>query len=497
MAVENAPARSARDAIWVILAFVLLLFSNGRWLLPIASWLAPVFLLRFTRTQRPRVGLLVAFLAISVANAIIWVRIVPLQGPMYFAITIVLGLSQFIALAIDRLIAPRLRGISATLVFPLAAVSLEFLYSAVSPYGTWGAMAYTQSHDLPLIQSVSVTGLAGIAFLIAWFASTVNAAWETGFDWTRSRRELLPFAVVFVLAHLAGAARLAIPPGDTVRVASFTVTPHPPLDLGDLLFHPRTGAALDSARRSIGALDDSLLAAADREAAAGAKVVFWSECNGVVLESDEKAFIARGEALARERGIYLGMALAPFTPGAGYYENLLVIACPEGRTIARYHKARPVPGDPERGADLHLPVVETAFGRIAGAICFDGDFPALMRDAGRGRAGMLIIPSSDWRAIDPIHTHMAMFRGIENGCSVVRQTNKGLSAATDAYGRVLASADFFHARPYVMVSQVPTRRVRTVYRKVGDLFSWLCVAGLLILAAHAPLARRRPAGDVT
>ena len=35
---------------------------------------------------------------------------------------------------------------------------------------------------------------------------------------------------------------------------------------------------------------------------------------------------------------------------------------------------------------------------------------------------MILVPASDWRAIDPLHTHMALLRGIESGCSVIRQT---------------------------------------------------------------------------
>ena len=149
-----------------------------------------------------------------------------------------------------------------------------------------------------------------------------------------------------------------------------------------------------------------------------------------------------------------------------------------------------MPGDPERGADSELPVVETVFGRIACAICFDADFPSLMRDAGRARADILIVPSSDWKAIDPIHTRMALVRGVENGCAVVRQTNLGLSAAADAYGRILASVDYFHTRPYVMIAQVPTSGTGTLYTRWGDLFAWLCLAALLPLAG---MARRRDA----
>ena len=38
---------------------------------------------------------------------------------------------------------------------------------------------------------------------------------------------------------------------------------------------------------------------------------------------------------------------------------------------------------------------------------------------------------------------MAIFRAIENGMSVIRQADEGLSIATDPYGRILAQTDFF------------------------------------------------------
>jgi len=136
----------------------------------------------------------------------------------------------------------------------------------------------------------------------------------------------------------------------------------------------------------------------------------------------------------------------------------------------------------------------TPLGRIGAAICFDLDFPDLVLREGRTGADIMLVPSSDWREIDPLHTRMALMRGIENGCSIVRPTAKGLSAAADYEGRMLASADFFQTNDPVMVAQVPVRGVRTIYARVGDLFAGLCALGVLVAAAMAlrgrALARR-------
>jgi len=43
-----------------------------------------------------------------------------------------------------------------------------------------------------------------------------------------------------------------------------------------------------------------------------------------------------------------------------------------------------------------------------------------------------------------------------------------------------------------MVAEVATGGVRTVYSRVGDLFSWLALAGLAALCVKATAGRGRP-----
>jgi apolipoprotein N-acyltransferase len=116
------------------------------------------------------------------------------------------------------------------------------------------------------------------------------------------------------------------------------------------------------------------------------------------------------------------------------------------------------------------------------------DFPGHLKQAGRRNADIMLVPSNDWREIDPWHSHMARFRAIEQGFNMVRHVSNGLSLASDYQGRVLASMDHFATDQREMVAMVPTRGVRTLYSLIGDLFAWVCVAGL---AATVVLSRRR------
>jgi apolipoprotein N-acyltransferase len=74
---------------------------------------------------------------------------------------------------------------------------------------------------------------------------------------------------------------------------------------------------------------------------------------------------------------------------------------------------------------------------------------------------------------------MAAFRAIENGVSLLRPAASGISSAVDPWGRVLGVADFFAPGDGTLTAQVPMTGVRTLYAGIGDLFAWLCVAGLV------------------
>ena len=146
-----------------------------------------------------------------------------------------------------------------------------------------------------------------------------------------------------------------------------------------------------------------------------------------------------------------------------------------------------------RPGDRVLRTSKSPFGTISGVICWDADFPTTVRQAGRNGTDILLVPSNDRRELDPTHTQMAVFRAIENGVSLVRQASNGLSIATDPYGRVLAAVDHFTASEWVMVAQVPTQGVFTVYSVIGDLFGWLAVVGFVSIFIWAVVRWRKAA----
>ena len=241
------------------------------------------------------------------------------------------------------------------------------------------------------------------------------------------------------------------------------------------------------------ARDEDLLSRAELEMQAGAKIVFWGEANAIMFKEEEAAFVTRGREMAAKYQAYLGMALGVLNAGKTRpVENKLLLIQPNGQVAWEYNKAHPVPG-PEAAlqvlGDGKLRELNTPYGRLSSIICYDGDFPQLLAQAGTLGVDVVIDPSNDWRAIDPWHTQMASFRAIEQGFNLIRHTSQGLSAAFDYQGRRIAAMDDYHTADYAMVSYVPTRGVRTTYSRLRDWFAWFCLVGLAFLAVQSLRAR--------
>jgi len=230
---------------------------------------------------------------------------------------------------------------------------------------------------------------------------------------------------------------------------------------------------------------DAYFAATAREARAGAQVVVWPEITGMAFESEDAPFIARAQEVARQNGVYLTVPLFIFDPGAlRPIENKLLLIDPTGAIVMEHIKYGGNIVEGVLRGDGKLQAVDTPFGVLAGVICWDMDYPAVIQQTGQNGTGLLLVPSSDWFEIDPLHAQMAVFRAIENGMSVVRQTDLGLSIAVDAYGRVLAQTDYFGSTDRTMVAQVPVRHVATAYTMFGRWLDWVFLMGFLAVIAY-------------
>jgi apolipoprotein N-acyltransferase len=399
-----------------------------------------------------------------------------------------------------RLFAPRIPGFRSTLIFPLAWVGIEFIFHRwITPYGSWASLAYTQTDFSSLLQVASLTGTAGISFLMVWFASIAAVLLrpddESEHGWMAAAAYMLVLGTVLFFGHY----RLSRPPPEQNLFRTAGIVPSVSL-MGDLeralapirRGEPASAPLLDTIADLAGRLNDDLFERTRREARAGARLVAWSETDGRTLKLDEPRYLERAARLAAEEDVYVVMAYGVWNPGTQPpLENKLAAIAPSSGVVWDYHKAYPIIGAESyfmSAGDGVVRALDTSFGRISAVICHDLDFPALLGQAARQKIGLMIGPAADWRAITPLHANMSILRSIEAGFSLLRPTSDGRSLATDSRGRALAIVDYADD---AMVAHLRAAPVWTLYGLVGDLFAWLCLAGFSALAALAVFRPRR------
>lgn len=475
---------SKSSPLWLIAGAILTAAAHMRWGVGALAWIAPIpFLiyLRATGGIASRAWFALALFA-GYTLAILKICTAPIPPVMSLVFALPTSLLMFTAYLAWDMAARRGSIWLAPLAFASASVVAEFAQHRFTPFASWGAVAYTQIDNLPLLQVSALVGMAGVSFIVNWMAASLEAAHESR-DWRP-----LAFTLAVTLAVTSwGTLRLGLAaPGETVRVAAVGTDstvggfPYPSVDAMEVV-------------------NQALFARTAAAATAGAKLVSWTEAATLVLAENEPAFIERLSAAARSAQIELVAAYIVPDDATRTYINKFVWVRPDGSVDHTYLKHHPVPGEPATAGTAPQQAVDTLAGRAAGSICYDFDFPALARAQAQLGIDLAVVPSSDWLGIDPIHAQMASVRAIEGGFSLLRSTRMGLTAAYDPYGRSRAWESSFDATDRIVITALPRHGIKTLYTAIGDVFVLVCAVfiGLSAALLTLPFLRSRQRGSET
>ncbi len=471
----------------LILGIGLYTLVTWKWNVAIATWLAPVFLIRYFRLQKCWYATLPAALLIWAASYANKSGAWGMDPLLEVAAVGIAALPMIIALYLDRFAARRLSSTWATLVFPAAVVALDYGISFL-PFGTVFSLSVSQYYLEPLVQIATITGIWGIEFLVLWAAPVINALWENGFDVRPVRIPAAVYALCLTAVLLYGGLRLVIerPVTTTVRVAGVTVA-HARNYWDDVIDQGTPQEQVRMLAPEFQELENQLFLESENAVRSGAKVIFWSEADAFILPEQKEAFLERARSFARQYQVYFMPAYQVLRYGDTSGFNGLTLITPQGEIAYEYEKTMSWYATTSDGV-LHS--IDSPYGRIGAAICFDMDFPALIRQAGLQKVDIMLVPSFDTYPTRVYHSEVGLLRGIEDGFSMVRMVNEGTSMAIDYRGHLLASQDFFTTPSRIMIVDLPTRGVTTLYGQLGDWFAWLSI--LLALASILSAAVFRP-----
>jgi apolipoprotein N-acyltransferase len=333
------------------------------------------------------------------------------------------------------------------------------------------------------MQIASVTGLWGITFIISWFASLTNHLWESGFKFNRFT---LTSACLLLIVLGFGFGRILLPaqPKQIAQIAGFSL---PNGKMMEVISQLNAGD-----ETAIDELHIKQLGQIRSMADEGANIVVLQEGAGMGTSDQVKNLIEEASTIAKEKNIYI--VLPVFDLGKTPAENKVHIIDPNGDVVLTHIKYGGNMFEGTLKGNEILQTVDTPYGKLSAIICWDADFPNIIKQAGAQNVDLLFVPSQDWFGVRDIHAGMATFRAVENGMSIFRQTGQGVSVVVDAYGRVLNRADTYEESVNgfagIQMVETPLGSVNTLYPSVGDMVGNITLAGMIGLVAGLWLTRK-------
>ncbi len=386
-----------------------------------------------------------------------------------------------------------------------AWVAVELARTRITGF-PWDLLGITQVDNIPLAHIATLTGVYGLSFEIMVVNTALAAAFvirsERG---QRSKRTPLLLATAAAIIVLQ-AGRLITPPVLPTDHAARLVQQNIPVLQGS----EWTKEYFEGTLHDLTAI--SLSAPSPNQSSASSArpdLIVWPESPAPFYGNDP-TFRETVSNIARASQSWmlvgnLGMRNAGETPEhATRLYNSASLVSPGGEWLGRYDKMHLVPfgeyvpfkrvfgfaggltqevGDFSPGTS-RAPL--QAGGKLGVFICYESIFPDEIRQLAANGAQVFVNVSNDgWYGDSGAyaqHLKQARMRAVENDRWLLRDTNTGVTASIDPYGRVVSSLPrkvrAALDAPYALTN------VTTFYTRHGDWFAYLCaiisVAGVLL-----------------
>ena len=408
-------------------------------------------------------------------------------------------------------------------------VALETILGCFLTGFPWLALGVSQHKMVPLIQIASVTGVAGVSFLVVWFAAAlpgagVSLVQHPAARWFAMREVALPaMAIALTIGWGIAQPRLRQHLNQRSRSGELRLALVQPSIPQTMIWNPA-----EKTNRFAKLMQLSELALATKP-----DVLVWPEA--ALPELNDESFRAITNLVARHQVFMVfGADDYELKPGAqpgsnrpsdyAFYNSALLLS-PEGKVLATYRKRHlvifgeyipladwlpflkwftPIEGGFTAGREPvafalaarrkgDTPVPQSTPPNLAPVplragmlICFEDVIASVTRASASDADFLLNLTNDGWfgeSAQQFQHAAHSVFRAVENRRPVVRCTNNGLTCWVDETGFMhdlgVGDAADVHGTGFRVVKlQMPAgAREPTFYQRHGNWFGWTC-AGL-------------------
>ncbi|MDP9162204.1 MAG: apolipoprotein N-acyltransferase [Acidobacteriota bacterium] len=397
----------------------------------------------------------------------------------------------------------------ALLLSPVLWVAVELSRTRVTGF-PWDLLGTTQVDNIPLARLATVTGVYGLSFEIM----VVNAAFAAVYLIRRQHRQPLLIASICAAIVLQAGRLIPAPVALPDHSALLVQANIPILESSDWTTQYFTDTLRDLSSISLHPPSEARPGSDSTSRQIHPDLIVWPESPAPFYSSDA-IFRNAVSDVARASHTWvlagsLGVRNASTTlqqPSELYNSGSLVSQ--NGEWVSRYDKIHLVPfgeyvpfkplfsfaggltkevGDFSRGSSrAPLDAGGTKLGTF---ICYESIFPDEIRQLAANGAQVFVNISNDgWYGDSGAyaqHLKQARMRAVENARWLLRDTNTGVTASIDPYGRVVATIP--RKIRSALTAPYGISGVITFYTRHGDWFAYLCA----IISVGALLMRLRP-----
>ncbi len=482
---------------WLLLGFVLMLFSYGIFNTGICAWLFAIPLIRYVNIRPKWSSILWMLLgAVIVANLTFWGLVQDgfnMMNQIYCTVNGVRMWSPFFVYFLCRKF--KAEKLIAYLAFPASVAVVEFFID--NPFvSVMTSLSVSQFWNIGLMQLASVTGVVGVSFIVTLCASVVNYTWEDGLNRNTAISAVIYGIIVVLITGIGMSSIQKITTGDqTVRVAASVENIN--------LFAENTGD-LDkydgtSEEKIIKASLDMIENSAKDAAYNGSSVLVFPEDAFACTENKAEYFIGEVKRIAKENDVNILLPLLRFpdvevqddgdilyyvvqtetsvTENGLKKTNTLNFIDRNGEMLNMYVKNHLVPVVEEpftKKGDGKTPIVEVDGVKYTYLIC--ADYTSNQYAYNGREADIFLNPSYDWEAFQYFTTYGVQARAIECGFSVLRNPVNGNIVLYDYFGRPLHMANAMNVHTGILYLDIPKEGRQTFYGMTGNWFPWMCAA---------------------
>ena len=386
----------------------------------------------------------------------------------------------------------------ALLLAPVAWVAVELARTRITGF-PWDLLGTAQVDNIPLARIATATGVYGLSFEIM----IVSSAWAAAFLVRREKRTPLLLAAAAATVVLQGGRLVPAPAISADRFATLVQANVPILEGADW--------TRDYFNTTLNDLSTLSLNPSQSARQSHPDLIAWPESPAPFYTSDP-IFRNAVSNLAREANTWVLVGSIGINnanenrkqPTQVY--NSAQLVSPTGEWVSRYDKVHLVPfgeyvpfrhlfafaggltkevGDFSHGTSRGP--LEADGAKLGVFICYESIFPDEVRQFAAHGAQVLVNISNDgWYGDSGAyaqHLKQARMRAVENARWLLRDTNTGVTASIDPYGRISASVP----RKVRTALQAPyaLSNATTFYTRHGDWFAFLCA----IICAAALVVR--------